>query len=125
MSTTIQMEPVQWASLPDIDEVPPISDEDGDVLAELRAVLERHNATERFGVCLLHRHFELADDECLMETTDVAARTSTLNVEKRVDSPTRIPTMWRFGLDIKADTVCRMFCDYAGGHARVHRKVGV
>ena len=82
MTTVVQLESIQWSSLPDVDRVEPVSDRDGAVLAELKAVLVRHGATDRFGVCLLHRHFDLADDECLMESTDVEQRISVLNVEK-------------------------------------------
>jgi hypothetical protein len=110
MTTTIQLESIQWSSLPDIDRVEPVSDRDAEILADLKAVLERHGATERFGVCLLHRHFDLADDECLMESTDVGQRVSVLNVEKRTDSPARIPTMWRFGPTITAETKCQIYC---------------
>ena len=123
--TSIRVEPIQWATLPDIEEVPPFSDQDAQVLAELRAVIEAHGYAERFGVCLLHKHFDLADDECLMEYTDTDTRVSTLSVEKRIDSPTRMPTMWRFGTDVRAATLCRVFCENAGGHVRVHRPVGV
>jgi hypothetical protein len=122
--TSILVEPIQWATLPDIDEVPPFSDKDAQVLAELRAVLEAHGYADRFGVCLLHRHFELADDECLMESTDTEARVSTLTVAKRTDAPDRMPTMWRFGPEVRADTVCKVFCEMAG-HVRVHRPVAV
>ena len=110
MTTTIRLESIQWGSLRDIDDVEPVSDHDALILADLKAVLVRHGATERFGVCLLHRHFDLADDECLMESTDVEQRVSVLNVEKRTDTPAKIPTMWRFGPTITADTKCQLYC---------------
>lgn len=123
--SSIHLEPVQWANLPHIDDVEPICEKDRHILEEIREVLKKHNYTNRFGICLLHRHFDLAEDECLMEYTDVEERTSTLVVEKTSESQTKIETMWRFSDTVLSDTVCRVFCEYAGGHSRVHRQVGV
>lgn len=123
---TIRLETVQWASLPDIDDVDPISDKDREVLEDLRAVMIRHGYTERFGVCLLHKHFDLAEGEVLMETTDPGARVSTLAVERQgARSTPSIETMWKFSADgeVIAGTKCVQQCDYAGGHRRVHSKV--
>ena len=124
--TTVQLQTIQWSTLPEIDEVAPLDDKDAEVLSELREVLIRHGKTERFGVCLLHKHFDLRDDEVLMETTDERTRVSTLSVEPRGARTTpAIETMWRFSSrpDIVAGQKCLQQCDYAGGHKRVHRKV--
>jgi hypothetical protein len=66
--------PIQWQSLSDIDDVRPIDDTDAPVLDDVRAVLEKHGCLDRFGVALLHRHFDVADSELMLETTDVSAR---------------------------------------------------
>lgn len=124
--SALKLEAVQYATLPDIDDVEPINDKDHEVLQELRATLAKHGYTDRFGICLLHKHFELADDEVLMETTDNDSRVSTLFVQRRgEESKTTIETMWRFsnGGDPIAGQKCVQQCDYAGGHKRVHRKV--
>jgi hypothetical protein len=68
---------------PDITEVKPADAADMGVLAEIQDVLKRHNALGRFGVNLLHQHFDMAKDEIMVEYTDVEARTQTLRVEKR------------------------------------------
>jgi hypothetical protein len=70
----IILNPLQWTDLRDIDEVRPIDDDDAECLEEIRVVLQRHNSLDRFGIALLHSHFQIADDELLMETTDVAER---------------------------------------------------
>ena len=70
----IIVNPLQWTDLRDIDEVRPIDDDDAECLEEIRVVLQKHNSLDRFGIALLHSHFQIADDELLMETTDVAER---------------------------------------------------
>lgn len=121
-----KLETIQWASLPEIDDVEPISDKDYEVLAELRAVLLKHSYHGRFGVCLLHRHFDLSDNEILMETTDPEARVSTLKVEHAAAASSgSIETMWRFSPSLEplvaAHCVvrCRTIHD---GHVRHHSR---
>ena len=70
----VLVRPIQWQSLSDIDDVRPIDDTDAPVLDDIRAVLEKHGCLDRFGVALLHRHFDVADSELMLETTDVTAR---------------------------------------------------
>lgn len=65
-------------TLPDITEVRPVDASDLPCLEELREVLERHGALERFGLNLLHDHFELDDDELLVEVSDPDTRTLTI-----------------------------------------------
>lgn len=124
----VTLETVQYSSLTDVDEVEPLSDRDHLVLTDLRDVLRKHGVTDRFGVCLLHRHFDLNDDEVLVESTDPGARVSTLTVARRNSIQGRsIETVWRFSKDrsIVAGTECRQTCQYDNGHMQVHIKVGV
>lgn len=65
---------MQWNRLDHIAEVEPISDADGPCLEEIRQVLAKHGSLARFGVTLLHSHFDLSDDEIMMETTDLDSR---------------------------------------------------
>jgi hypothetical protein len=99
-TASIQMAPMQWASLPDIADVPKLANSDHECLNEIRDVLVRHNAVGRFGVHLVHKHFDVAPDEVLVEYTDVKARTLRCQVEKRMtgiaDPAKRIETMWSF-----------------------------
>ena len=73
------------------------------MLDELRSVLVKHGYTYRFGISLLHRHFDLAHDEVLMETTDTEARISTLAVERHEEqSANSIDTMWRCSIPTRS-----------------------
>ncbi|MCB0448176.1 MAG: hypothetical protein KDD03_11840 [Gelidibacter sp.] len=121
------LEAVQHSKLYDIDEVEPINDKDHEVLEEIRNILVKHQYTERFGITLLHKHFDIADDEILMETTDEVARTSVVQAQKKdgQEKINSIETMWKFSDDIMADTVCKQVCHYFLGHKSRHKRVGV
>ncbi len=67
---SLQILDSNWNDLAHINNVPPMSEKDDALLLELRAVLEKHDAIDRFGITLLHKHFDLADDEVLVETCD-------------------------------------------------------
>jgi hypothetical protein len=122
-TAAIQLATMQWASLPDIADVPKLVDADHECLDAIRDVLLRHNAIGRFGVHLVHKHFEVAPDEVLVEYTDVEARTLNCQVEKRVAKAAfdsnRIETMWSFVGD-SATRVCDQQCVYNSGHASRH-----
>lgn len=79
----IVVQPLAWNTLKDIDEVRKIDDTDAPCLEEIRAVLEKHNCLDRFGISLLHSHFQVADDEILLETTDPAKREHWVRPVKR------------------------------------------
>jgi hypothetical protein len=96
MEAKIVIAPMQWRRLQDITEIKPLCEDDSTVLAEIRDVLRRHGATERFGVTLLHKHFELAEEEYLLEQTDVASRTLTLQPVDGCDKTQTIATCWKF-----------------------------
>ena len=74
MSQSIVLSPLQWSCLTDIDDVQPIDDSDAACLEEVRLVLARHGNLGRFGIALLHSHFQVAEDEMMLETTDVEHR---------------------------------------------------
>ncbi len=116
----ITLETVQWATLKDIDDIEPLSDRDHAVLADIRAVLMKHQYTNRFGVCLLHKHFTVGADEILMETTDTETRVSTVAVEKAGDHRNTIETMWKFGMRGEEITKCVQRCHYWLGHKLRH-----
>ena len=48
-------------------------------------MLEKYNCLERFGVSLLHSHFQLADDEMMLETTNVTNREHWVRPVKKAD----------------------------------------
>jgi hypothetical protein len=87
-----------WNDLDNIDEMPPFAASDLTCLEEVKAVLERHGKSHVFGVNLLHKHFDLADDEIMLETQDAKARTLHSHAVK-LSELERIPyvvTVWRF-----------------------------
>jgi hypothetical protein len=116
------LETVQWSSLVDVDDVKPVDDQDYVVLEELRQVLAKHGSTERFGICLLHRHFDVAPGEIAVEHTDTANRISTVRVEPHGPEGDYLQTMWRFGSSPEGVTVtvCVRRCNNVGGHKNVH-----
>lgn len=72
--STLVLESMQWSDLEHIADVKPIGDDDAQCLEEVRLVLQKHNSLDRFGIALLHSHFELAADEMMLETTDAERR---------------------------------------------------
>jgi len=74
---------VQFARLPDISEVGPLTAEDMDCMQEIADVLRRRDRLSRFGVTLLHKHFPVMDDEMLVESCDAKARTLTIRPVKK------------------------------------------
>jgi hypothetical protein len=110
--------------VPHIDDVKPVSSNDEACLGDIRAVLQRHGALQRFGVMLLHEHFDLAPDEVLVETVDPSTRTLTIRPAKKaeVDNEPSLPTSWRLDSP-DALLECRTQCIPAGdahGHAHMH-----
>lgn len=81
------------------DEMEPFGEKDKPVIEAVQEVLERLNATERFGLALLHSHFEIADDEVLVESCDVQSRTLSVRPMKHQDLPDQcclVLTLWAF-----------------------------
>lgn len=120
----VVLETVQWSSLVDVDDVQPVDAHDYAVLDEVRQVLAKHGATERFGVCLLHRHFDVAPGEIAVEYTDTQRRISTVRVESHGPEGDYLQTMWRFGPSPEGvtTTVCVRRCSNVDGHTNKHLK---
>ena len=113
--------------LRDIDEVEPLNDSDLPALREIREVLQRHGLIERFGVALLHSHFDLRDDEVMVESADLACRTLTLQpMEEASIGENVIGTIWMLRDDpIHAMAWCRRFCERSFfGHFKMHNREG-
>jgi hypothetical protein len=110
--------------LVDVDDVNPVGDQDYVVLEEIRQVLAKHGSTKRFGICLLHRHFDVAPGEVAVEYTDTANRVSTVRVEQHGPEGDYLQTMWRFGASPESvpTTFCVRRCNNEGGHKNVHVK---
>ena len=120
--------PVQWSQFDDIDEVDPMNDTDAECLSEVRDVLSKHGMLKRFGVALLHKHFDLAEDEILLEKSDNDARTLVLKPTKKADAgENNVGTIFALseGSDIETMSHCHTFCKRGmfGNHFESHRKM--
>ena len=82
-----------------IADIEPRSDKDDALFTELSSVLKKHNALDRFGVTLLHRHFDVRPGEVLLETTDVPTRKQTIRPisSEELAKEDYIETSWRLG----------------------------
>jgi hypothetical protein len=92
---TVTCDPVH--PLPDIHDVAALSTDDAPLMQDLYDVLRKHNALRRFGITLLHQHFELAHDEVLVESTNRQTRTQTIEPIKvcEIKDLDAIETSWR------------------------------
>lgn len=123
-NATLEVAPTQWANLKDIHEVEPINDGDLDCLAEIRKVLKMHGKQERFGVALLHKHFDMEADEILVDETDVEGRVLTIKPVKQTEAGKTIETIWQLvDGEERAMLGCRQYCgtDVQGNHNSFHR----
>lgn len=116
--------------LPDIEDIEPLGAQDAPFLQEVREVFERHGMFERFGLTLLHDHFDIADDELLVETCDVENRVLTSSpqrIEAAEPGDHLVETNWQFAQEggIVAGLVCRVGCfvDLKDRHKRTHQRV--
>lgn len=97
--------------LRDIDDVKSRTEADEVLFRELRAVLEKHGAQSRFGVTLLHRHFDVYEDEVLVESCDLENRTLTCKPVKvsQILGLKLKETNWRLDTD-QATSGCTAYC---------------
>lgn len=126
MSTSsVTIAPLQWAQLKDIEDVEPLGDADTACLLDILSVLSKHGMAERFGVALLHSHFEMSEDEVLMEETDKESRTLISRAVKQSEAGgSGVPTVWmlREG-DATVSIRCRSYCwKTLLGHSIRHRQ---
>lgn len=127
LSDHIRLETIQWTSIKPFEGVEPVTDGDFEVLREIRDVLRKHNKLGRFGINLIHKHFDIADDEVALETSDEENRTSTIQVLKRaeLDGQNSVPTSWRFSDDGASPEIrCHTECKSSGSwsHKTGHRR---
>jgi hypothetical protein len=84
--------------LDNIDDMPPFAASDLSCLQEVQEVLQRHGKSQVFGINLLHKHFDLADDEIMLETQDPVERTlrsRPVKLSELEQTPYTV-TAWRF-----------------------------
>lgn len=109
-----------YAGLRDISEVAPYDEiKDKPLFDEIREVLRKHKAIDRFGIAHLHGHFKVNEGEVMVETHDEQKRTLTIkpyrNQNLKEPNTELQPTNWRFGEDGRV--IEMQFCiETAGGH---------
>jgi hypothetical protein len=123
---TLEIAPTQWGRYKDIEDVEPINDSDLDCLAEVSEILKKHGKRERFGVALLHKHFEMSSDEQLVEYTDEVNRILTIKPVKKSEAGNTIETIWELGDGKgthKVSLGCQVTCwtNIHGNHSRSHQ----
>ena len=102
----------------DGDLVAPLSNEEKECLTEIRDVLARHGKLERFGVTLLHKHFDIAENELMIETIDPINRVQTIRPMSQEEIAAMdgkiLETCWSM---VDGDVVmgCKRGCVYVSG----------
>jgi len=124
--TSIQVQAMQWAGIPQMGspDLETFSNKDAACFKDIRDVLVKHGALKRFGMFLIHKHFDMAADEELMETTDDTGRELTIAPVKAsaIDPENSIVTNWIFTED---ENRAKGYCTCARSttsHLGYHRK---
>ena len=75
-----------------------LSNSDNDCIRDIVQVLKKHNCLDRFGVTLLHKHFEIEDGEVLAETNNPVCRTLLVEPIPKTElvHSNYYETAWRF-----------------------------
>ncbi len=122
MESGISIQPMQWSGIPDIDQVETFSERDEECFREIRDVLKKYNALDRFGLTLIHTHFVIDEDEVMVESTDIETRTHTIRPMKQHDLDEQMFTITNWKLTetdkvVKRTCVCaRTSQGHTGGH---------
>ncbi|UDF03740.1 hypothetical protein [Asticcacaulis sp. AND118] len=118
----ITLKPMDWATLSDIEDVAPLNEADNNCIQEIYNVLKKHNRQDRFGLTLIHKHFDLAEDEIMVEYSNPVTRTLTIKPEKTSNDllAKSVQTSWALNEEGGEMTrVCRTRCflNIQGGHS--------
>ncbi len=95
-------------------EIPCMSDDDNACIEEIVEVLKKYKRLDKFGLTLLHQHFDLDDNEVLAETNNPVCRTLLIEPMDKADL-TRwqyYETAWRFNAG-ESVTTCVCLTDPA------------
>jgi hypothetical protein len=107
-----------------IDQAERRLDSEAGLFGEIREVLKRHGVEKKYGLALLHKHFDLADGEVLMEYTDIENRTLITKPTPRSEASAgnAVETVWSLESG-NMTTACVGFCYYypsTGQHVGKH-----
>lgn len=125
MEDVMQINAMEWGAVNDIDDVVEFNAKDEECFKELRDVLAKHGALDRFGINLIHKHFDLEDDEEMVEFTDHENRMLVIKPMKKTDLAETPVTVTNWQL-CEGEKVARRVCTCArtnqghtGGHVAV------
>jgi hypothetical protein len=112
----------------DIHDVEARNENETVAFSEMREVLRKYGLEKKYGITLLHKHFDLAEDEVLVEYTDIENRTLTSMPIKvgTIPSNVLIETTWTLDQDIAMGN-CITVCYYdaqRNGHVGKHSAAG-
>jgi hypothetical protein len=120
LMSTIAIQPMQWTGIADLEDTPPLSDDDFACMRDIRDVLLKHNKVSRFALHLIHKHFNLEEDEVLVEYNDAGPREQYFKVEKADSEIVKhsIPTTWTLE---DMTPMARCVCAYRMGKGHLGR----
>lgn len=117
----VAIQPMQWKPIINISETEGFTALDAACFAEVRDVLSKFGLLEKYGMSLIHRHFDIEEDECLVEKVDADARTLSVQPMKKRDlqpNSTTV-TMWRLTKGEKvAEIGCQCYVSNRGHEGR-------
>ena len=122
------METLQLSSinqLTHVDDVEQFNENDKACFAEIKQVLLKHGKVHKFGITLLHKHFDLEEGEMLIETTDEINRVQTTVPMKvsdiKMDGISLLETCWSLADDEAFGGCSKQCVEYSGGsHHKQH-----
>ena len=98
-------------SLGNIDDIDGRLPNDDVIFAEVREVLRRHGVERKYGLTLLHKHFDIEEDEVMVEFTDIVGRTQISKPVKvqEISTKSLIEVTWRLD-DERLMSACDRYC---------------
>ncbi|MGO9444301.1 MAG: hypothetical protein ACLPXB_05920 [Thiobacillaceae bacterium] len=117
----VAIQPMQWKPIIDISETEGFTEVDAACFAEVRDVLSKYGLLDKYGMSLVHRHFDILDDECLVERVDADTRTLSVRPVKQAELQPNATTvtMWRFTQGEKvAEVSCQCYVSARGHEGR-------
>ncbi len=96
-----------------IDQVERRLDREAALFGEIREVLKRHGVERKYGLALLHKHFDLAEGEVLVEYADAESRTLITKPAPRsaISAGGAVETVWSLETG-EMTKACEKFCVY-------------
>lgn len=117
---TESLTPLAHNYLKDINSIEKLNLTDLNCINEVKDVLKKHDKEDKFGVLLLHKHFDLEEDEIMLESIDTENRILTTQPKKinELSESSFIQTVWSFSKDPSLNKSCESCCpfDKSGRH---------